>query len=69
MSFIKDMVSKYKDEIVEQIFTDELQKKLVDKLNENINIPFINEKTEEKHLNTIYDVIEDIVKTAIQEKL
>jgi|TARA_R110002051_G_scaffold324159_1_gene420292 hypothetical protein len=69
MSFIKDMVSKYKDEIVEQIFTDELQKKLVDKLNENINIPFINEKTEEKHLNTIYDVMEDIVKTAIQEKL
>jgi len=69
MSFIKDMVSKYKDEIVEQIFTDELQKKLVDKLNENINIPFINEKTEEKHLNSIYDVMEDIVKTAIQEKL
>tara|TARA_R110000851_G_scaffold287164_1_gene441094 strand:+ start:460 stop:669 length:210 start_codon:yes stop_codon:yes gene_type:complete len=69
MSFIKDMVSKYKNEIVEQIFTDELQKKLVDKLNENINIPFINEKTEEKHLNTIYDVMEDIVKTAIQEKL
>ena len=69
MSFIKDMVSKYKDEIIEQIFTDELQKKLVDKLNENINIPFINEKTEEKHLNSIYDVMEDIVKTAIQEKL
>ena len=69
MSFIKDMVSKYKNEIVEQIFTDELQKKLVDKLNENINIPFINEKTEEKHLNTIYDVMEDIVKTAIHEKL
>jgi len=27
MSFIKEMVSKYKNEIVEQIFTDELQKK------------------------------------------
>ena len=46
-----------------------MQKKIVDKLNENVDIPFISEKTEEKVLNAIYDSIEDVVKNAMIEKL
>ena len=51
------------------IFDYELQEKLVKKLNDNIDIPFISEKTEAKVLNAIYDSIEDVVKEVMKEKL
>tara|TARA_R100001510_G_C7656912_1_gene217614 strand:+ start:1160 stop:1369 length:210 start_codon:yes stop_codon:yes gene_type:complete len=69
MSFLKSMIADNKEEIINKIFDDELQKKIVDKLNENVDIPFISEKTEEKVLNAIYDSIEDVVKNAMIEKL
>ena len=69
MSFLKSMIADNKEEIINKIFDDELQKKIVDKLNENVDIPFISEKTEEKILNAIYDSIEDVVKNAMIEKL
>ena len=69
MSFLKDMLNDNKDAIIEKIFDDELQEKIVKKLNDNIDIPFISEKTEEKALNAIYDSIEDVVKSVMKEKL
>ena len=69
MSFVKDLLEKHKDELVEKIFDDELQKKVVKALNENINIPIISEKTEEKILNALYDTVEDVVKNAILKKI
>ena len=69
MSFINELLAKHKDELVEKIFDDELQKKIVSKLNENINIPIISEKTEEKILNAIYDSIEEVVKKTIIDKI
>ena len=69
MSFLKDMLNDNKDAIIEKIFDDELQEKIVKKLNDNIDIPFISEATEEKALNAIYDSIEDVVKSVIKEKL
>ncbi len=69
MSFLKDMLNDNKDAIIEKIFDDELQEKIVKKLNDNIDIPFISEATEEKALNAIYDSIEDVVKSAMKEKL
>ena len=33
MSFVKDLLEKHKDELVEKIFDDELQKKVVKALN------------------------------------
>jgi|TARA_Y100001938_G_C7840927_1_gene306079 predicted house-cleaning noncanonical NTP pyrophosphatase (MazG superfamily) len=69
MSFIKNLINENKDAIIDKIFDDELQEKLVKKLNENIDIPFISEATEEKALNAMYDSIEDIVKTVMKEKL
>ena len=65
MSFFKDLISDNKDAIIDKIFDDELQEKFVKKLNENIDIPFISEKTEEKILIAIYDSIEEVVKGAI----
>ena len=65
MSFIKDLIADHKEEIINKIFDDELQEKIVSKLNENIDIPIISEKTEAKILNAIYDSVEDVVKEAI----
>ena len=69
MSLIKDVISANKETIVDSIFDDELQVKLVKALNDNVDIPFLTEKTEEKIFNAIYDSIEDVVKVAIIEKL
>tara|TARA_R110002020_G_scaffold443766_1_gene655043 strand:+ start:18591 stop:18800 length:210 start_codon:yes stop_codon:yes gene_type:complete len=69
MSFLKNMISEHKEEIINKIFDDELQEKIVTKLNEHVDIPIISEKTEEKILNAIYDSIEDVVKNAMLEKL
>ena len=57
MSFLKDMISEHKEEIVNKIFDEELQEKIVKKLNEHVDIPIISEKTEAKILNAIYDSI------------
>ena len=69
MSFINDIIAKNKEAIVDSIFDDELQAKVVKALNDNVDIPFLTEKTEEKILNAVYDSIEDGVKATILEKL
>ena len=69
MSLIKDIISANKETIVDSIFDDELQQKLVSALNKNMDIPFISESTEQKILDALYDSIEDVVKATILEKL
>ena len=69
MSLFKDLISANKDAIIDKIFDEELQGKLVTKLNEHVDIPFISEKTEAKVLNALYDSIEDVVKEVMKEKL
>lgn len=69
MSFLDEMMAKYKDEVIEKIFDDEMQERVVKALNDNINIPIISEKTEEGILNAIYDSLEDVIKNAMKEKL
>ena len=69
MSFFKDLINDNKDAIIDKIFDEQLQDKLVTRLNEHVDIPFISEKTEEKILNAIYDSVEDVVKEVMREKL
>jgi hypothetical protein len=66
---MKNLIADHKEEIINKIFDDEMQKKIVEKLNKNIDIPIISEKTEEKILNAIYDSVEEVVKATIIEKL
>ena len=54
---------------IDKVFDDELQKDIVDELNKNIDIPFINEKMEEKGLNFLYDVFEEKIKSAMKKDL
>ena len=46
---------------VTHFFSEENKKKMVEKLNDNINIPFLNEKTEGKIFTTMFEVIEDVL--------
>ena len=58
-----------KQDLVNDVFNDELQKEIVDALNANINIPFLSEKTEEKAFNALYDTVEAIIKKKILDKV
>tara|TARA_R100001082_G_scaffold35061_1_gene18170 strand:- start:23590 stop:23769 length:180 start_codon:yes stop_codon:yes gene_type:complete len=55
---MKEMIANY-------IFNDEMKEKMVKELNENINIPIINEKTEGKIIEAIYESVEAVVKGVI----
>ena len=54
-----------KQMIADYVFNDEMKEKIIDKLNDNVDVPFISEKTEEKILIAIYDSVEEVVKEAI----
>ena len=58
-----------KNMIADYIFNDEMKESIIKKLNDNVDVPFISEKTEEKILNAIYDSVEEVVKATIIEKL
>lgn len=51
-----------KQMIVGYIFNDEMKAKIVKELNDNVDIPFISEKTEGKILDAVYDSVEDVIK-------
>tara|TARA_Y100000361_G_scaffold147932_1_gene160120 strand:- start:6277 stop:6453 length:177 start_codon:yes stop_codon:yes gene_type:complete len=51
---IQDMIIKY-------LFNDENKKKIISELNKNVNVPIINEETEEKIISAIYEVFEDVM--------
>jgi hypothetical protein len=51
--------------IVDYIFNDEMKDKIVKELNDNVDIPFISEKTEGKILDAVYDSVEEVIKKAI----
>ena len=54
--------------IADYIFNDEMKEKIVKELNENVNIPIINEKTEGKIIEAIYESVEAVVKGVILKK-
>ena len=47
------------EHIVDLFEKKDFKKKLISKLNLNVDIPIINEKTEKKVLDKIYDVLVD----------
>ena len=54
-----------KEIIADYLFNDEMKAKIIKALNDNVDIPIISEKTEEKILTAIYDSVEEIVKAEI----
>uniref|UniRef100_A0AB39JBB3 Uncharacterized protein n=1 Tax=Florenciella sp. virus SA2 TaxID=3240092 RepID=A0AB39JBB3_9VIRU len=64
----KTLVKNY-ELYIELLDNDEFKKHLVRELNEDIDIPIINEKTERKVLNSIYKVIISSLKKIDIEKM
>ena len=51
--------------IASYLFNDETKDKVIDALNKKVDVPFINEKTEEKVLNAVYEAIEEALKEVL----
>jgi len=47
--------------VMEYLFNNDNKQKVIDELNKNVNIPIINEDTEEKIISAIYEVFEDVM--------
>jgi|TARA_Y100001963_G_scaffold25076_2_gene33991 uncharacterized protein with FMN-binding domain len=58
-----------KQDLVNEVFGEELQKEVVKALNDNVDIPFLSEATEEKIMNALYETVEGVIKKAILEKV
>tara|TARA_Y100000593_G_scaffold91576_1_gene180800 strand:+ start:6673 stop:6846 length:174 start_codon:yes stop_codon:yes gene_type:complete len=57
---MKEMIANY-------LFNDDMKEKVIKELNANVNIPIINEKTEAKIIEAIYECVEACVKKAIMK--
>ena len=67
---LKETLSKNYQLYIELLDNDEFKKHLIRELNDDIDIPIINEKTERKVLNSIYKVIlTSLKKVDIEEML
>ena len=55
---IKHLIAGY-------LFNDETKQKIIDKLNDKVDVPFINEKTEAKILDALYGVFENTIKAVL----
>ena len=47
--------------VMEYLFNEDNKQKVIDELNKNVNIPIINEDTEEKIISAIYEDFEDVM--------
>ena len=63
----KDGMDELASYLDEKFFSDEARGKVVKALNENINIPFINENTEEKILGALWAVVVDVLKQILRK--
>lgn len=66
---MKEKMQELEDNLMEKIPAKlddpELKAKIVKKLNDNVNIPIINEDTEEKVIGYIYDIFTSAAKKAL----
>jgi len=57
---------KIADFIIGKISDPETKAKVVAKLNEDVNIPILNEKTEEKIFSALYDVVVNVLESGLK---
>jgi len=51
--------------LIEYLFNEETKDEIIKGLNENIDIPIINEKTEAKILEAVYETVEAVMKNVL----
>lgn len=64
MSKLKEQVSGW---VIDKIQDPEVKAKVVDKWNSNVNIPILNESTEEKLFAAIYDSVVDVLSDVLKK--
>ena len=50
---------------ISYLFNDETKANIIKALNDKVDIPFINEKTEGKILDAVYSAVEDVLKAQL----
>jgi len=50
---------------IDYLFNEETKSSIIKALNDEVDIPFINEKTEGKILDALYSVVEDVLKAQL----
>ena len=61
---LKDQIAGW---VLAKINDPETKQKVVSKWNENVNIPILNESTEEKIFSAIYDSIVDVFEDVLKD--
>ena len=51
--------------MVDYLCNEETKEEIIKKLNDRIDIPIINEKTEEKYISAIYDTFVSVLKKVL----
>ena len=51
--------------LISYLFNEETKANIIKALNDEIDIPFINEKTESKILDAVYSAVEDVLKAQL----
>ena len=51
------IVNETKEQLVNLLNNKEFKKELIKAINDDVNIPMLNEKTEKKIFNSLYDII------------
>ena len=64
MSKLKDQVSGW---VIDKIQDPEVKAKVVARWNSNVNIPILNENTEEKLFAAIYDSVVDVLEDVLKK--
>jgi|TARA_Y100000310_G_C20608076_1_gene776576 hypothetical protein len=54
------------DIVVGYLFNEDMKKEIVDKINDDINIPLIKESTEEKVFTAILNIVEDVARKVLK---
>ena len=60
-----NLIKQIADWVMAKIDDPETKEKVVAKWNKNVNIPILNEKTEEKIFGAIYDSVKDVIKDVL----
>ena len=67
MDNTKELFKEKLDDLIELLKDSKFKNKFVDTINKDINIPILNEKTEKKIFNSLYNVLIKHVEKAIDE--
>ena len=51
--------------LISYLFNEKTKANIIKALNDEVDIPFINEKTEGKILDAVYSVVEDVMKAQL----